>query len=75
MQLGQLLLIQIGLFIHSGLVAKLKSGQKQRKANETWILREVLQIYLICYTRRSSTLLETEKSERSGVVLEQFKEL
>lgn len=37
-QLGQLLLIQIGLFIHSGLISKLKSGQKKRKANETVIL-------------------------------------
>lgn len=37
-QFGQLLLIQIGLFIHSGLISKLKSGQKKRKANENLIL-------------------------------------
>lgn len=36
-EFGQLLLIKIGLFIHSGLISKLKSGQKKRKANETRI--------------------------------------
>lgn len=35
MQFGQLLLIQVGLFIHSGLISKLKSVQKERKASET----------------------------------------
>lgn len=34
-QLGQLLLIQIGLFVHPGLVSKLNPGEKKRKETKS----------------------------------------
>lgn len=85
-ELGQLLFIQIGLFIHSGLISKLKQGQKKRKGNERLITvrvenqRTKLQVYctdnlyLTSHTYLFS-LLETDKYERNGLVLKQFKEL